>query len=65
MGVGTQATKLIIDYGFNILKLKKIYLNVRSENINAIKSYKKCGFIQTDISKNELNMEIINPIFNF
>lgn len=45
-GIATKATKAIIDYGFNILKLHKIYLTVDSRNEGAIKLYKKFGFIQ-------------------
>lgn len=43
-GVATKATKAIIDYGFNILNLHKIYLTVDSRNEIAIKLYKKSGF---------------------
>ena len=38
------ATKAIIDYGFNVLKLHKIYLTVDSRNKIAIKLYEKSGF---------------------
>jgi RimJ/RimL family protein N-acetyltransferase len=43
-GIGTDATKLIIDYGFKKLGLSKIDLGVISENVGAIKAYKKTGF---------------------
>ena len=39
-----KATKNIIEFAFNKLKLKKIYLNVMSNNVRAIKFYKKMEF---------------------
>jgi len=43
-GYGTEAINLLVDYGFNILNLHNIKLNVYSFNQRAIKCYKKCGF---------------------
>ena len=42
--VAYQATKELIEYGFNQLGLNKIYLNVLTENIRANKFYLKFGF---------------------
>ena len=47
-GIGTEATKLLVNYAFNSLHLKEINLGVISENKAAIKVYKKAGF-QIDI----------------
>lgn len=44
LGIGTEAVKLILDYGFNILNLRNVMLGVYSFNERAIKSYIKCGF---------------------
>ncbi|MFA6410700.1 MAG: GNAT family protein [Candidatus Buchananbacteria bacterium] len=43
-GCGTEAGKLIIDYGFRKLKLHRIWLGFYAYNIRAEKSYKKLGF---------------------
>ena len=43
-GFGKMASKLVIDYAFNELKLNKIFLRVFSTNIRAIKCYEKIGF---------------------
>ncbi len=43
-GYGTEAMKLILDFGFNILNLHNISLKVFGFNTPAIKSYKKAGF---------------------
>lgn len=43
-GYGTEAIKLILDYGFNYLNLNNIKLDLMSFNERALKCYKKCGF---------------------
>lgn len=43
-GYGTEAIKMIMDYGFNTLNLHTIYLGVYSFNEEAIACYKKVGF---------------------
>ena len=43
-GLGTEATKLIVDYGFNMLNLNRIQLHVNAENEPAKAVYKKIGF---------------------
>ena len=43
-GFGTEATKLIVDYGFNMLNLNRIQLHVNAENEAAKAVYKKIGF---------------------
>ncbi len=45
-GFGTEATKLIVDYGFKRLNLATIYLGVNAENAGAVKAYKKAGFVE-------------------
>lgn len=42
---GLEALKRFIEYGFDELKLKEIYLGVYSNNDRAIHLYKKLGFI--------------------
>jgi ribosomal-protein-alanine N-acetyltransferase len=44
-GYGTEATRLILDYGFAKLNLETIYLGVNAENVRAIKTYEKAGFV--------------------
>jgi ribosomal-protein-alanine N-acetyltransferase len=45
-GLGTKATKLILEYSFNELKLHRVDLRVLEYNERAIKSYEKAGFKQ-------------------
>lgn len=42
--IGTEATALILDYGFNIMNLNNITLDVVAFNKRAIRSYEKVGF---------------------
>ena len=43
-GYGTDATYVMLDYGFRKLKLHRIFLRVFKFNKRAIKIYKKLGF---------------------
>lgn len=47
-GVGTKSAELIIKYAFDELHLEKIFLRVHKDNIGAVKSYEKAGFIKND-----------------
>lgn len=44
IGIGSESTKLILDFGFNILNLQNIMIETFSFNERAIKACKKCGF---------------------
>lgn len=46
-GYGTEAIRLLLDYGFNYMNLHSIHLNLMSFNIRAQKCYEKCGFKET------------------
>ena len=43
-GIAKDACNLVLDYGFNVLKLRKIFLAVFENNVAAIKLYKSIGF---------------------
>ena len=43
-GYGTEAIKLILEYGFKYLNLKNIKLDLIEFNERALNCYKKCGF---------------------
>ena len=43
-GYGTEAIRLILDYGFNYMNLHNINLILMEFNERALKCYKKCGF---------------------
>ncbi|WP_315081927.1 GNAT family protein [uncultured Clostridium sp.] len=50
-GYGEDSIKTLIKYLFDDLNAKRIQLEVVSENLRAIKCYKKCGFIEEKIRK--------------
>ncbi len=43
-GYGTEATKLMLEYSFDILNLNRIQLHVAVENIKGVKAYERTGF---------------------
>lgn len=70
-GVGTKAAKLMIEYAFNELKLHKIFLRVYADNLRAIGSYEKAGFVReaylrddvcvNGVFRDMVLMAVINP----
>lgn len=50
-GFGTDAAKLIVDYGFGKLNLETIYLGVNVENIKAVRSYEAAGFVHEGVRR--------------
>lgn len=57
-GVAKKASVEIIRYGFDHLNLKKIVLEVRSQNNPAIRLYEKLGFAIVEEKSNFTAMEI-------
>lgn len=45
-GIGTEAAKLMLAYGFEQLGLHRIYLRALATNEQAIRSYEKAGFVR-------------------
>lgn len=43
-GYGSEAIMILLDYFFNVMKMKTMYLDVAKFNKRAIKCYEKCGF---------------------
>jgi len=44
-GYGTFATNEVLKFAFRKLNLNRVYLNVFSDNTNAIRLYEKYGFV--------------------
>lgn len=55
-GVANIATNKILNIAFNDLNLKKVYLNVYSDNLRAIKFYEKMNFEYEGEFKKHLNI---------
>jgi diamine N-acetyltransferase len=43
-GIGTEATRLTLDYAFHITNLHNVYLTVLAPNAAGIRAYEKAGF---------------------
>jgi RimJ/RimL family protein N-acetyltransferase len=43
-GYGTEATRLVLDFGFHALGLHNVWLSVFSQNERAIRAYARAGF---------------------
>jgi RimJ/RimL family protein N-acetyltransferase len=50
-GFGTEAARLVVDYGFDKLNLETIYLGVNADNDGAIRSYEKAGFVREGLRR--------------
>lgn len=55
-GLGTQATDKLIKYAREHLKLKTLYLFVKSNNLSAIKIYQNAGFVK--VNNNKMVLEL-------
>lgn len=53
-GYGTEAIKLVLEYGFKYLNLHSIRLDLLAVNERAHKCYLKCGFRDTGCSREEI-----------
>nr|WP_221308513.1 GNAT family protein [Nocardiopsis mwathae] len=51
-GIGTEATRLVLDYAFHVTNLRCVYLSVIEPNTGAIRAYEKAGFRQQGIRRN-------------
>lgn len=45
-GYGTAALRLIVEFGFTRLNLRRLHLTVLASNAGAIASYRKVGFVE-------------------
>lgn len=48
-GLGTETTRLLLAYGFEIMQWHRIELRVLEYNHRAIRCYEKCGFVREGI----------------
>ncbi len=70
-GYGTETAEKMVEYAFNQLRLRRVYLRVIDTNERAIRSYEKAGFLKIENRKEEvflkdgphevIFMEVINP----
>ncbi len=53
-GIGQETAKLLLDYGFNKLNLNKVWLGVNADNKAGGASYKKSGFVEEGVLRQEI-----------
>ncbi len=63
-GIGTQAARLMIQYGFEKLGLHRLFLRAYADNGRAIRSYEKAGFtreayLRDDVCVNGVYRDIV------
>lgn len=56
-GIGTEATRLILQFGFEQLGLHRIELRVVEYNQRAIRSYEKCGFVREGLDRDTVFLD--------
>ncbi|MDY2837976.1 MAG: GNAT family protein [Bilifractor sp.] len=56
-GLGTETAKLFINYGFETLKLHRIFLRVIAENKAAFHAYKSAGFKQEGYMRDMVKLD--------
>lgn len=56
-GIGVKASKALLRYAFDELKLHKVFLMVDSENQVAVNLYEKIGFMLEGIFKDDLYVD--------
>ena len=45
-GYGRDAIRVLVDYGFRVLNLHRIWLDVHGRNERARRAYRACGFVE-------------------
>ena len=53
-GIGTAAAKLMLRYCFETEHLHRIYLRALAENMQAIRSYEKAGFVREGLLRDDV-----------
>lgn len=48
-GYGTEAVRLLLEFAFKDLNLRRVYLHVFSTNLAAIRVYEKAGFVKEGV----------------
>ncbi|MCM1044049.1 MAG: GNAT family N-acetyltransferase [Candidatus Gastranaerophilales bacterium] len=56
-GIGTAAAKLMLRYCFEEEKLHRIYLRVLADNMAAVRSYEKAGFLREGYLREDVRID--------
>ncbi len=53
-GIGTSATRQVVRFAFEILRLHRLDLRVLTVNTRAIRCYERCGFVKEGVQRDTL-----------
>ena len=53
-GYGTEATRLLLDYAFDVVGVHRVTLEVFDFNTRAQRVYEKCGFVREGVQREAL-----------
>ncbi|MBA3524015.1 MAG: GNAT family N-acetyltransferase [Geodermatophilaceae bacterium] len=56
-GYGTEATRAVVAYGFDVLGLHRISLGVYAFNPRAVRAYAKSGFVHEGVARDALRWD--------
>lgn len=56
-GIATNAIKLVSEFAFDELNLRKVFAGVYENNIGSIKAFEKCGFKKAYVKKDNYYFE--------
>jgi RimJ/RimL family protein N-acetyltransferase len=56
-GYGTEATKLVVDFAFDVVGLHRVSLDVFGFNPRAQRVYEKCGFVREGVQRDALRWD--------
>ena len=56
-GYGSEAIRSLLEFGWNSIHLKRVYLEVYIDNARAIHLYEKCGFTEFKRTEKDIFME--------
>jgi len=57
IGFGTSAVRQLLAYAFGELGLHRVALTVRADNLRAIRSYERCGFLREGLLRDAALIE--------
>lgn len=64
-GLGSEAIKLLVNFGFKDLNLHRLHLHVFATNERAIRAYEKCGFVREGLLREaaHINGEFVDVLY--
>ena len=63
-GLGSDATRVLLDYAFGFTDVNRIWLFTESDNVRAQRSFEKCGFVKEGVLRKHMRIkgELIDSV---